>query len=117
MPEAWSRIKQLAASFARAGKYPSRKMPEPRDMDVMRPTIVAAIENEWDAIRLADELERQHGIAHARVLMIARTELAADFNEAALTMMREGQCRPEEVNEATRRAHQLYAPPSPPRGS
>src|SRR5208282_1249205 len=99
MPEAWSRIKQLAASFARTGKYPSRKMPEPRDMDVMRPTIVAAIENEWDAIRLADELERKHGIAHARALTIARTELSVDFGGAAVTMMREGLWRAEEINE------------------
>jgi hypothetical protein len=99
-----------AAELDFASKHAGEKIrePHPGTIEGVRAAVVEAIESEWDAIRLRDELIARFGYPEKRAMLIAGTELANAFKPASRDLMASGRVESSLANAVNQRAYQLY---------
>jgi hypothetical protein len=114
----WANFKACEVEFAREHAGEKIRAPATGAVEAVRATVVEAIESEWDAVRLRDELIARFGFPEKRAMLIAGTELGNAFKPASRDLDFTRFVEPELRNAVRKRAYDLYTarPPTLARG-
>jgi hypothetical protein len=114
----WANFKACEVEFARQHAGEKIRAAAIGTIEGLRATVVEAIESEWDAVRLRDELIARFGYPEKRAMLIAGTELGNAFKPASRDLDSSRFVEPELRNAVRKRAYDLYTarPPALARG-